>query len=345
MCCLRYVCFTALRICQRCLAGWHLRCASVDRHLYYIGVTANWYLKDDKVVFCTGGGGTICSAQVRALVALGANAMILGRNIPKTERMAADIAKVRSGAKVIGVGGIDVRKIETLEAGARRCVKELGSIDFVIAGAAGNFLAPIGQLSANAFKSVIDIDLLGSYNTVKATLPYLRESARKHKTDGKTPPKNGTGGRILFVSATMHYTGVSLQTHASAAKAGVDALAYQVCVEEGPRGITSNVISPGPIAGTEGLERLSMSGMEESKSARTIPSQRWGRVKEIADATVYLFSDAGNYVNGEILVGELCSPSPPLSFECLWLMSYSRWWQLAYTSTTRWRLGVSGFLA
>lgn len=231
--------------------------------------------------------------------------MILGRNTQKTERVAVDIARVRPGAKVIGVGGIDVRKVETLEAAAERCVKEFGSIDFVIAGAAGNFLAPIGQLSANAFKSVIDIDLLGSYNTVKATLPYLRESARKHRTNGKTSPKNGTGGRILFVSATMHYTGVSLQTHASAAKAGVDALAYQVCIEEGPRGITSNVISPGPIVGTEGMERLAKGGADDSMLAKKIPSQRWGTVKEIADATVYLFSDAGNYVNGEILVGEL----------------------------------------
>lgn len=54
------------------------------------------------------------------------------------------------------------------------------------AGAAGNFLAPITQLSSNAFKSVMDIDVLGSYNTVKATLPHLVKSASKHKTDGKT---------------------------------------------------------------------------------------------------------------------------------------------------------------
>lgn len=233
--------------------------------------------------------------------------MILGRNIQKTERVAADIATVRRGARVIAVGGIDVRDIKTLETAAERCVKELGSIDFVIAGAAGNFLASIAQLSANAFKTVIDIDLLGSYNTVKATLPYLRESAAKHKNDGETRPRNGTGGRIIFVSATMHYTGVPLQTHASAAKAGVDALCYQVCLEEGPRGITSNVISPGPIAGTEGMDRLSQNSRIEEAAATRIPSQRWGRVKEIADATIYLFSDTGNYVNGEILVGTLTS--------------------------------------
>jgi len=56
----------------------------------------------------------------------------------------------------------------------------------VSAGAAGNFLASINQLSANAFKSVIDIDVLGSYNTLKATLPYLVESAKKHRIDPNT---------------------------------------------------------------------------------------------------------------------------------------------------------------
>lgn len=61
-----------------------------------------------------------------------------------------------------------------------------GVTNSISAGAAGNFLAPISQLSTNAFRTVIEIDLLGSYNTAKATLPYLRESAAKYKTDGKT---------------------------------------------------------------------------------------------------------------------------------------------------------------
>ena len=173
------------------------------------------------------------------------------------------------------------------------------------AGAAGNFLASIDQLSPNAMKSVLDIDVLGSYNTVKATLPYLVESAAKHKTDGHTPPANGTGGRIIFVSATLHYTGTPLQSHVSVAKAGVDAMATSVAIEQGPRGITSNIIAPGPIANTEGVDRLSKKDNRE-QSARSIPSQRYGTVKEIADATVFLFSDSGNYVNGETIVGE-CS--------------------------------------
>ena len=103
------------------------------------------------------------------------------------------------------------------------------------------------------------------------------------------------------MSATIHYTGAPLQTHVSVAKAGVDALAHAVCIEQGPRGITSNVIAPGPIGGTEGMQRLSRAGSTATQG-KGLPSGRWGTVKEIADATVFLFSDAGNYVNGEILV-------------------------------------------
>ncbi|KIW02428.1 uncharacterized protein PV09_06244 [Verruconis gallopava] len=273
----------------------------LDRYEYLSDVWRDGIF-DNKVVFCTGGAGTICSAQVRAMVHLGANACILGRNAKKTEDMARDIETARKGSKVLGIGNLDVRKFEDLEAAAARCVKELGSIDFVIAGAAGNFLASIDALSANAFKTVIDIDLLGSFNTAKATLPYLIESAKKHKVDGKTRPSSGTGGRIIFVSATMHYTGTPLQAAPSAAKAGVDQLAYSICIEHGPFGVTSNVISPGPIANTEGMLRLSTKEGQSSGRYSHIPSGRLGYVKEIADATVYLFSDTGNYVNGEILV-------------------------------------------
>ncbi|EER27344.1 hypothetical protein D8B26_006603 [Coccidioides posadasii str. Silveira] len=253
---------------------------------------------DNKVLFCTGGSGTICSAQVRAMVHLGANACIVGRNVEKTEQMARDIATARPGAKVIGIGAVDVRSIDSLKNAVDRCVKELGGIDFVIAGAAGNFLASIEQLSVNAFKSVIDIDVLGSYNTLKATVPYLLKSAAKHKSDGATPSPTGTGGRIIFVSATIHYTGLPLQAHVTVAKAGVDGLSNSVAIEYGPFGVTSNIIAPGPIGDTEGMRRLAKKGADQS----AIPLGRYGTVKEIADATVYLFSDSGNYVTGSTIV-------------------------------------------
>lgn len=98
-------------------------------------------------------------------------------------------------------------------------------------GAAGNFLASIGNLSPNAFKTVIDIDVLGSYNTVKAALEELKKNR----------------GKILFVSATLHYNGMPYQAHVSAAKAAIDALSQVLCVEMGPYGVTSNVLHNHPL--------------------------------------------------------------------------------------------------
>ncbi|KAG0645552.1 Sporulation-specific [Hyphodiscus hymeniophilus] len=212
-----------------------------------------------------------------------ANACIIGRSKGSTESAAEEIANVRPGAKILGIGGTDVRKAEDLQRAAEKCVEVLGSIDFVIAGAAGNFLAPIDQLSSNAFKSVIDIDVLGSYNTLKATIPYLVQSAAKSKAQ---PSKFGTGGRIIFA-------------HVSAAKSGVDSLSNVVALEYGPRGVTSNVISPGPIGGTEGVARLLRDDPTSREShTKQIPLGHYGSVKNIADATVYLFADSGSFVSG-----------------------------------------------
>ena len=216
---------------------------------------------------------------------------------------------------------MDVRDVKSLEAGVKQCLDTLGGLDFVIAGAAGNFLAPITQLSTNAFKSVIDIDVLGSYNTVKATLPHLIKSAEECKTDGKPASQKGTGGRIIFVSAALHYTGTPLQAHVTAAKAAVDALSNAVAIEMGPRGITSNCIAPGAIQGTEGMERLiQKSAIEEAQ--KLVPMGRWGYPHEIADATVYLFSNAGNHVNGHTIVGKsIVLKHPSLDVKVLSLQS------------------------
>lgn len=225
--------------------------------------------------------------------------------------MAAEIAAVRPGAKVIPISSVDVRDAKALQDAADRTARELGSIDFVIAGAAGNFLAPMSQLSPNAFKSVMDIDVLGSFNTAKATLPYLVESAKKYKHNGNGSAPNGVGGRIIFISATMHYTGAPLQVHVVAAKAGVDSISNSIAIEYGPLGVTSNVIAPGPIAGTEGMERLAKSDDASlAQSKKRIPLGRWGYVKEIGDATIWLFSDAANYVNGQTTSKQLVADGP-----------------------------------
>lgn len=157
----------------------------------------------------------------------------------------------------------------------------------ISAGAAGNFLAPFLQMSVRAFRAVVEIDLLGSFNVAKATASYLLDSAKR---------KQG-GGRIIFISSTTQYTGAQLVTHGATAKAGIDALSAQLAIELGPRGVSSNIIAPGPIAGTEGVKRLI-----SSDSQNQIPLGRFGSLKDMGDAAVYLFSDAGSFVNGATLV-------------------------------------------
>ena len=154
-----------------------------------------------KVVFVTGGAGTICKVQTEAMILLGANAAIVGRNQKKTDEAAAELARARPGAKVVLCANTDVRLVQSLKAAADKCVAELGRIDYVIAGAAGNFLADFNHLSSNAFKLVIEIDLLGSYNTVKACFDELRKNK----------------GSVIFVLATLHYYGVPFQLHVGAA--------------------------------------------------------------------------------------------------------------------------------
>lgn len=236
-----------------------------------------------KVVFVTGGAGTICRVQTEAMILLGANAAIVGRNKEKTDKAAQEMSQLRSGAKVISCPNVDVRSVESIKSAVDRTVQELGRIDFVIAGAAGNFLSDFNHLSSNAFASVVNIDLLGSFNTVKATFQELRKNK----------------GVILFVSATLHYYGVPFQVHVGAAKAGVDALLNALAVELGPLGIRSNCIAPGPIEGTEGLERLVP---DLDACVKKVPLQRLGTTRDIAEATVYLFLPASSYVTGTIHV-------------------------------------------
>jgi len=125
---------------------------------------------------------------------------------------------------------------------------------------------------------------MGTFNTVKATIPHLRKSH----------------GAYLHVSATLHYQGTIYQAHVSAAKAGVDALSRVISVEEGPHGVRSNVIAPGGIEETEGWSRLL--GDRPQELMPHIPLVRSGKINDIANATLFLFSDAANWISGQILV-------------------------------------------
>jgi len=170
--------------------------------------------------------------MAEAMVRHGAKACIVSRTQERLDKAAREMMSAVPGSEVLPIAA-DVRKPDELEAAAKKCVEKFGRIDIVVCGAAGNFLAPAEKLSYNAFKTVIEIDLLGSYNTVKACFPYLKESGAQ------------TGNSsIIAVTATLHYRGAANQIHPVAAKAGIDAMIRTLSVEWGPYGIRSNIIAP-----------------------------------------------------------------------------------------------------
>ena len=106
---------------------------------------------------------------------------------------------------------------------------------------------------------------------------------------------------VRFLVSDHTFLGTPYQAHVSAAKAAVDATSAVLAVEEGPHGVRSNVIAPGPIAGTEGADRLTTKG-RDVQDYWFIPARRMGDSRDVANAAVFLFSDAASFISGQILV-------------------------------------------
>jgi len=141
---------------------------------------------------------------------------------------------------------------------------------------------------------------IGSFNTIKATIDHVRASKGAYIHVSATLHYNGMGPDLNLWKFFSLFTGTPFQAHVSAAKAGVDALSAVLAVEEGPNGVRSNVIAPGPIQGTEGMDRLGPKG-ETANRNRNYPAGRMGTVGDIGNATIFLFSDAAAYITGQVL--------------------------------------------
>jgi NAD(P)-dependent dehydrogenase (short-subunit alcohol dehydrogenase family) len=232
-----------------------------------------------KTVFVTGGGSGINLGVAKNFAALGANIAICGRTREKLEAAAAELSAL--GAKVCPVVA-DVRDYEALQAAFAESREALGPVDVLVCGAAGNFLAPAEKLSPNGFKTVVDIDLLGSFNASRAAFDQLQ----------------ATRGALIFISAGMAYMPHAFQAHVGAAKAGIDMMMKNLALEWGRYGIRANSIVPGPIEGTEGMKRLAGNG----EFMKAIPLQRLGTVDDIGQAAVFLASPLASYISGCVVV-------------------------------------------
>lgn len=255
----------------------------MDNHIFVPGIL------NGRVVLVTGGGTGITGGVARALAEAGANVALVSRSLEHLEPAAAAINQTREAAAT-GTGeafavAADVRKPDEVEKAIAAAVEKFGKIDIVVNGAAGNFLCAAEELSPNGFGTVVDIDLKGTFNVCRAAFEQLKQ----HR------------GQVLNISATLHYLGTPMQLHVSAAKAGVDALTRNLAVEWGRYGIRVNAIAPGPIADTEGMKRLVPEPIKEKLKQR-VPLGRFGLIKDIENAAVFLCSDAASFINGAVLV-------------------------------------------
>ena len=258
-------------------------------------------LLKDKVALVTGGGTGICHGIAKELGKHGAKLMLMGRRAEVLEE--ACKALRAEGIDARHVAG-DVRDYAAAEKAITETLAAFQRLDILVNGAAGNFLCPTDKLSPNGFKTVIEIDLLGTFNMSRAAFETLK---KQHE------------GVILNVSATLHYQGTPMQSHVMAAKAGIDALARNLACEWGEHGIRVVTIAPGPIGDTEGMRRLAPLGADK-QLVREIPLRRLGTVQDIAYASVYLVSEAASYVTGEVLVvdGGQWLVKPPFVTREMW---------------------------
>lgn len=246
-----------------------------------------------KTAFIAGGTSGINLGIAKRFAELGARVAVLGRN-PE---------KAASAADEIGYDAIwraaDVRDYGAICEAMKSVRDEIGALDIVVSGAAGNFLAPVLGMSANAFKTVVDIDLLGTFNVFRGCHELLNP-----------------GASLIAITAGQAEQAMAMQAHACAAKAGINQLVRTLAIEWGPD-VRVNGISPGPIADTEGMARLAPDESTRQQHYARIPMKRWGTCYEIAEAAVYLSTPAASYVTGAILdvdggssVGDASRTSP-----------------------------------
>lgn len=179
----------------------------------------------------------------------------------------------------------DVRDADAIGAALEQAHRQIGDFDVLVSGAAGNFVAPALGMSAKGFRTVVDIDLVGTFNVLRQGHAFLRKP----------------GACALNISAPQAFNPTMYQAHVCAAKAGVDMLTRVLAMEWGVDGVRVNSIVPGPIADTEGVRRLAPSPEALEAMARTVPLRRFGQVEEIADMALFLGSARAQFVTGAVI--------------------------------------------
>lgn len=233
-------------------------------------------------VFVFGGTSGINLGIAKCFASAGADVAVASRSQEKVDSAVAALEELGSNARGYA---LDVREYAAVESALAQHANDAGEIDVLISGAAGNFPAFANGMSANAFKSVVDIDLLGTFHVMRAAFPHLSKP----------------GASVINISAPQAFLAMPMQSHVCAAKAGVDMVTRTLALEWGPAGVRVNSIAPGPIADTEGMRRLAPTDAIAEKVKGSVPLQRFGRAEEIGQTAMFLSSDAAQYVSGIVM--------------------------------------------
>ena len=232
-----------------------------------------------KTWFITGANRGLGLEIAKAVLRAGDRVVAAGR-----QRETVNAALGADGERLLAVE-LDVTRAGQAKAAVEATVARFGGIDVLISGAAGNFPAPALGISPNGFKSVVDIDLLGSFHVLRAAFPYL----------------NKPGASIVNISAPQAYVPMELQMHVCAAKAGVDMVTRVAAMEWAAAGVRVNSVTPGPIDGTEGMNRLAPNEAMRELVRDSVPLGQFGAVDDIANACLWLASAQARYVTGVVL--------------------------------------------
>ena len=236
-------------------------------------------LLNDKSIIVTGGGTGLGKSMALRFAELGADLVITSRRKEVIEKTAEELGE--HGGKVLAIA-CDVRHPDQVNDMISQTVNEFGKIDVLLNNAAGNFISPTEDLSPNAFKTVVDIVLNGTFNCTQAAGKVMREK---------------DGGVILNIVTTYAWTGSGYVVPSASAKAGVLAMTRSLAVEWAKYGIRTVAIAPGPFPTKGAWSRLAPPGLGiQKKMKNRVPLKRVGEHIELANLATYLISDQAAYI-------------------------------------------------
>ena len=244
-------------------------------------------LLDGKRILITGGGTGLGRGVARHLVDHGAEVHLWGRRQGVLDEAAAEASSSRPGN--VHVHTVDVRQADMVDATMQTIWDEHGPLTGVVNNAAANFIAQTKELSPRAFEAVTGTVMHGSFNTTLAA--------------GKRWIADGLPGSVVSTLTTWIWTGSAFVVPSAMGKAAVHAMTMSLAVEWAKHGIRVNALAPGPIPTDYAWEMLNPTDKSSVGATQVdaIPAGRSGTMEELANLTMFLLSDACDYLTGQAI--------------------------------------------